>query len=232
MKTHQPTQGAETAADPRRETMIDVNAVVSFNLKAIRERKGWTQQYVADRLGLMTKHVLPQASISAMERGYDGERRRRFDAHELYLFSMVFDVPITYFFMPPPDALNGLLADSERPVSELYVSLLGHEADLEPLDERMAALRSQDPDEVDPVLAAVFGAEGAAKNWHAHYRTWRRQRVQVLAREYGDRLDGVAEVLDEFASEIKAIGPEGYLRAMSYLPGDEDVDDGTGSGEA
>ena len=77
---------------------MDVNAVVSFNVKTIRERRGLTQQQVADRLAELTGHRLPQASISAMERGFDGERRRRFDAHELYLLSVVFDVPIAYFF--------------------------------------------------------------------------------------------------------------------------------------
>ena len=51
--------------------------------KAIRERRGWTQQDVAERLARLTGHRLPQASISAMERGFDGDRRRRFDAHEL-----------------------------------------------------------------------------------------------------------------------------------------------------
>ncbi|MDQ3462970.1 MAG: helix-turn-helix transcriptional regulator, partial [Actinomycetota bacterium] len=63
---------------------VDANAVVSYNVRAIRERRGWTQQYVAERLATLTDHLLPQASISAMERGFDGERRRRFDAHELY----------------------------------------------------------------------------------------------------------------------------------------------------
>src|SRR5215210_8017005 len=76
---------------------LDVNAVVSYNVKAIRERKRWTQQEVAERLARLTNHLLPQASISAMERGFDGDRRRRFDAHELYLLATVFEVPIVYF---------------------------------------------------------------------------------------------------------------------------------------
>src|SRR5438132_1654467 len=83
----------------------------SLTVRTIRERRGWTQQEVAERLALLTKHVLPQASISAMERGFDGDRRRRFDAHELYLLSMVFGVPIAYFFLPPPNPGAALLAD-------------------------------------------------------------------------------------------------------------------------
>src|SRR5713101_1047301 len=99
---------------------LDVNAVVSYNVKAIRERRGLTQQAVADKLAILTGHQLPQASISAMERGFDGERRRRFDAHELYLLSVVFDVPIAYFFLPPPGTGLEVLADTGRPVAELY----------------------------------------------------------------------------------------------------------------
>ena len=103
----------------RRDAGLDVNAVVSYNVRAIRERRGMTQQQVADRLAQLTGHQLPQASISAMERGFDGERRRRFDAHELYLLSVVFDVPIAYFFIPPPGTGFAELADTRRPVAEL-----------------------------------------------------------------------------------------------------------------
>jgi hypothetical protein len=88
-----PPASEEPVEPPLREGPIDVNAVVSYNLKTIRERHGWTQQEVPARLARLTGHKLPQASISAMERGFDGERRRRFDAHELYLFSVVSTSP-------------------------------------------------------------------------------------------------------------------------------------------
>src|SRR3954447_3506745 len=125
---------------------LDVNAVVSYNVKAIRERRGMTQQAVAAKLAMLTGHQLPQASISAMERGFDGERRRRFDAHELYLLSVVFRVPIAFFFLPPPGRGNELLADTQRPLSELYASLLGEEWQLEDMDERLAEINITNPD--------------------------------------------------------------------------------------
>lgn len=84
----------------------DVNAVVAYNLRAIRKLRGLTQEQVAERLAAFTGHRLPQASISAMERSFDTERRRLFDAHTLYLLSKVFDVPIVYFFLPPPTWLH------------------------------------------------------------------------------------------------------------------------------
>lgn len=211
----------EPTPRPQSPDALDVNAVVSFNLKAIRERRGWTQQSVAERLSHLTGHQLPQASISAMERGFDGERRRRFDAHELYLFSVVFDVPIAYFFVPPPGTGMAVLVDTERPVAELYAALLGSEHQLEPLDERLAEIRINNPEQTDPVLAAVFGGpEEGAQNWHESFRTWRRKRLQEVEREYGDRLDEVAGFLKEFATKVEALGPRGYLESMSHRPGE------------
>jgi transcriptional regulator with XRE-family HTH domain len=203
---------------------LDVNAVVSYNVKAIRERRGWTQQSVAERLGQVTGHQLPQASISAMERGFDGERRRRFDAHELYLFSVVFDVPIAYFFVPPPGTGFELLADTGRPVSELYAALLGQESQLAPLDDRLAEIHIGNPEESDATLAAIFGAEGASRNWHESFRTWRKKRLAEIERGYGDRLDEVALFLKEFATKIEALGPRGYLQSMAHREGESVLD--------
>ncbi len=205
---------------PRSADDLDVNAVVSYNVKSIRERRGWTQQSVAERLSHLTGHQLPQASISAMERGFDGERRRRFDAHELYLLSVVFDVPIAYFFIPPPGTGLAVLADSGRPVSELYAALLGHEWQLAPLDERLAEIRINNPEETDAALAAIFGAEGGTRNWHESFRTWRKKRLREIEREYGDRLDEVAAFLKEFATKIETFGPRGYLESMSHRDGE------------
>lgn len=216
---------AAPKVDSRSETGIDVNAVVSFNVRAIRERRGWTQDQVAQRLGGLTGHVLPQASISAMERGFDGDRRRRFDAHELYLLSVVFDVPIAYFFLPPPERRNDELADTHRPVSELYATLLGRESQLAVVDERLADINLTDPETVSDVLAVLFGAEGAAQNWHAHYRTWRKRRLSELAKTYGDRLDEAAEILGEFALRIRTLGPQGYLQSTAHIAGEEAFDE-------
>ncbi len=218
-----PARDAEAPALPGREGPMDVNAIVSFNLRAIRERRGWTQQRVAEQLGRLTGHTLPQASISAMERGFDGERRRRFDAHELYLFSVVFEVPIAYFFLPPPDAVDARLADTAAPAVALYSALLGDSVTLEAVDERLEQLGLNVPQELDPIMAAVLGAPAdvAYLNWHDHFRTWRKNRIALLAREYGDALDDLAEVLADFAAKIKTLGPAGYLQSVAHRDGEE-----------
>jgi transcriptional regulator with XRE-family HTH domain len=215
-KTPEPEPSARPAGG------LDVNAVVSYNIRAIRERRGWTQQSVAERLGRLTGHLLPQASISAMERGFDGDRRRRFDAHELYLLAMVFDVPIAYFFIPPPGSGMEVLADTARPVTELYATLLGTESQLRPLDERLKEIHVNNPEETDPVLAAVFGdPEKGARNWRESFRTWRKKRLREIEREYGDRLDEVAAFLKDFASKVEALGPRGYLESMAHREGED-----------
>jgi len=217
-----PSAGEETLDPPLREGPIDVNAVVSYNLKAIRERHGWTQQEVAARLAGLTGHQLPQASISAMERGFDGERRRRFDAHELYLLSVVFEVPIAYFFLPPPGSMGTPLADTGVPVVQLYSALLGDNLQLEAVDERLEQLGLNIPQDLDPIMATVLGApkDVAYLNWHDHFRTWRKNRIALLAREYGDQLDDLADVLADFAAKIKTFGPQGYLQSMAHREGE------------
>ena len=201
-----PRKRQAESSPPQASPGLDVNAVVSYNVKAIRERRRMTQQAVADRLAELTGHQLPQASISAMERGFDGERRRRFDAHELYLLSVVFDVPIAYFFIPPPGTGVAELADTRRPIAELWRSLLGTDSQLDAVDARLAEIKINDPDASDQVLADIFGPENAANNWHPHFRTWRKQRLREIEVEYGDRLDEVAEFLADFAFKIKALG--------------------------
>jgi transcriptional regulator with XRE-family HTH domain len=216
MRARKKTDPADQPRPIGANSGIDVNAVVSYNLKAIRERNGWTQQEVADRLGRLTGHILPQASISAMERGFDGERRRRFDAHELYLLSVLFDVPIAYFFVPPPGSERTRLADTGDLLPSLYAAVLGEERQLAPLDERLSEIGIKNPEEADQALAAVLGTKIATGAWHDHFRVWRRRRLRQVERQYGDQLDEVADFLANFAARIKAVGPKAYLESMAY----------------
>ena len=217
-----PTEGQPEAETATRSGPLDVNAIVSFNIRELRERRNWTQQYVAQKLSMLTGHQLPQASISAMERGFDGERRRRFDAHELYLLALVFDVPITYFFLPPPDTGFDELVDSGRPVSELYRTLVGSDWQLAEMDERLTQLKIKNPEEADRAVSLIMGGpDRALLNWHKHYRTWRKERLAALVKEYGDALDDVADKLGQFAEAIIALGPQGYLQSLAHKDGEE-----------
>lgn len=122
---------------------------------------------------------------------------------------------MAYFFIPPPDMGDATLADSGRPVIELYRSLLGTDAQLDVVDERLRSIGVDDPNDASEVLTALFGAEGATGNWHEHYRTWRTERITQVEKDLGSGLDDVAEFLADFAARIKALGPSGYLRSLS-----------------
>lgn len=97
----------------------DAARPVSPNLRvrgpAMTVAVGRTRPQVAERLAGFTGHRLPQASISQMERSFECERRRRFNAHDLYLLSKVFAVPIVYFFLPPPPCLDQTVARTSLP---------------------------------------------------------------------------------------------------------------------
>ncbi len=203
---------------------LDVNAVVSYNLRTIRQRQGWTQEGVAQRLAQLSGHELPQASISAMERGFEGGRRRRFDAHELYLLSVVFGVPIVYFFIPPPteEREDRSLADTGQPVSDLYAALLGADDQLAEVDQRLTDLGRTSPAEAEMTLALIYGPEGGpVRDWYAAFRTWRKRRLLALARDHGDRLEDIAEFLTTFGTELKNVGPQAYLQMKAHRAGED-----------
>jgi transcriptional regulator with XRE-family HTH domain len=86
--------------------VLDANQVVAYNFRAARELRGWTQEETARRLAPYIGQELPKASISGIERSFDGERRRFFDAQELVAFSLAFDLPIVWFLLPPPGAVT------------------------------------------------------------------------------------------------------------------------------
>lgn len=128
-------------------------------------------------------------------------------------------------FFPRDGAAISSSKSSSKGISELYVSVLGRDDQLAEIDERLAQLNLRNPEEVDDLAAALFGSkDAAARNWHDHYRTWRKRRLAEMARSYGDQLDEVAAFLATFANQVTQLGPKGYLQAMAHKQGEE-VDD-------
>jgi hypothetical protein len=94
--------------------------------------------------------------------------------------------------------------------------VLGQERQLAPLDERLAEIGIKNPEEADQAMVAVLGPKTATGAWHDHFRVWRKRRLRQLEREYGDRLDEVADFLADFAAQVKAVGPKTYLESVAY----------------
>lgn len=88
--------------------VLTANQVVAHNLKMARILRGWTQEKAAERLEPYLGVKWSKASYSAAERSVERpDRIRNFSADEILAFSHAFQLPITWFFLPPGPDLVG-----------------------------------------------------------------------------------------------------------------------------
>jgi transcriptional regulator with XRE-family HTH domain len=217
-RTMQARRNSDEAHEHGDGAAIDANAIVAYNLRVVRERHGWTQEGVAERLGRLTGHQLSQAAISAMERGFDGRRPRRFDAHDLYLFSVVFGVPIAYFFIPPPEQATAgrVLADTGRPVGLLVAAFLGRAEQVLTVDERLRQFDVDQLGRTGEALDAVFGTAFATRSWAEGYRDWRERRLDQLGDEWRERVNDAVSLMANVAREIRAARLQAFLERADH----------------
>ncbi len=117
------------------------NQVVAFNLALARQRKGWTQEEAAQALEPYLGKRWSKASVSQAERSIAGRFVRNFDADELVAFARAFEVPLTWFFMPPPPWSDqpGVPVKLSTPDAERFGTALALLVDLVFGDEVQAA---------------------------------------------------------------------------------------------
>jgi hypothetical protein len=192
---------------PPAET-VDINQVVAYNVRAARELRGWTQDDLADRLAPYTGMRPTQANVSAIERAWDGDRRREFDAHELLVFSLVFDLPIIWFLLPPPGD-HRPMAGTTRPVDELYTHIVGRPEQLEPVLERLRQLGVTDPTTAEQTVERITGQPARSREWS--YTDRRKELLLALLDNRADRLDKAADELGAFFDHLRQVGIRGYL---------------------
>ena len=110
---------------------LSPNQVVAFNLAQARLLRGWTQEQAAEALEPHVGSRWSKATFSAAERSMDGERVRQFDADEIVAFARAFDLPVSWFFLPPPPwAGPGVPAKLQTPTSGRFGEPLALLADL------------------------------------------------------------------------------------------------------
>lgn len=202
---------------PRRSTAptppeVDLNQVVAYNVRAARELRGWTQDDFAERLASYIGQRMTQAGVSSIERAWDGERRREFDAHELLVFAMVFELPIIWFLLPPPGD-HRLMRDTTRPVDELYAYLLGRAEQLEPVYARLREIGVTDPTAAEEAAERITGAPSAARQWS--YRERRKELLLALLDQHADGLDKAADELGGFFDHLRQVGIRGFVAEHS-----------------
>lgn len=195
---------------------IDLNQVVAYNIREARQLRGWTQEELADRLEPYLGQRLTQAGVSSIERAWDGERRREFDAHELLIFAMVFDLPILWFLLPPPGD-HRVMRSTTRPVDELYAWLLGQPQQLEPLYQRLRQIGITEPTTAEEAVEKITGVPAAAKQWS--YRERRKDLLLALLDKHADSLDSAVEELGRMVDHLRQVGIRGFIAEHT---GDED----------
>lgn len=196
-----------------RRDEVDINQVVAYNLRMARELRGWTQEELADRLEPYLGQRLTQASVSAMERAWDGTRRREFDAHELLVFAMVFDLPIVWFLLPPPRD-HRLMRATTRPVDELYMYLVGRPEQLEPVYARLREIGVHDPSEAEQIVEKLTGRPGESRRWS--YRDRRKELLLALLDEHADALDAAVEELGKWFDHLRTTGIRGFIAEKTF----------------
>ena len=81
---------------------LSANQIVAYNLAHARSWRGWTQEQAAEAIEPYLGVLWSKASVSQAERSVDGNFVRNFSADEIVAFAQAFELPIGWFFMPPP----------------------------------------------------------------------------------------------------------------------------------
>jgi transcriptional regulator with XRE-family HTH domain len=204
---------APTDTDPQRPAdsragQADLNEIVAYNFRAARELRGWTQEETARALEPLLGQRLPQASISAVERAYEGDRRREFDAQEILAFALAFDLPLVWFFLPPVGD-HRLVHHTTNTVSELYEVVFGKESQLGPVYERLRRLGIDDPTQAARTVEALTGRPSRGRQ--ASFRERRKQMLLALLDQYTDRVDQAAEEIGAFFDHLRLVGVRGLV---------------------
>jgi transcriptional regulator with XRE-family HTH domain len=186
----------------------DLNEIIAYNFRAARELRGLTQDDTARLLEPLLGQRLPQASISAIERAYEGDRRREFDAHELLAFALAFDLPVVWFFLPPPGD-HRILHHTTNIVSELYGIIFGEEAKLGPVYDRLRQLGIDEPTQVDRTIENLTGKPSPARQ--TSYRQRRKEMLLALLDQYTDEVDRAAEEIGTFFDHLRQVGVRGLV---------------------
>lgn len=89
------------------------NQVVALNVARARAMRGWTQEQASNALAPYLGSRWSNASFSAVERSIAGTRVKQFSADELVALARGFDLPLGWFFLPPPPEENAGLHSKE-----------------------------------------------------------------------------------------------------------------------
>lgn len=198
-KKSSPGRPKRTAA--ARYRGMDPNQVVAYNLARARQLRGWTQDEAAAALEPYLGVRWSNASWSQAERSVGGKFVRRFDAEEIVAFARAFELPVTWFFLPPPAWKDGVpvkltTADARRFGADLalLVDLVFGDADDQRalLDARLAEFFDVlGPDGLTTAQERTAGAAALRADAVVRHRLGDMQQWEGWLRTVADRLEAL-----------------------------------------
>ncbi|MCY3650951.1 MAG: helix-turn-helix transcriptional regulator [Acidimicrobiaceae bacterium] len=194
---------------------IDANRVVSYNLRLAREMQGLTQEQFATRLEAITGHRPTQASISALERSWEGGRRREFDAQELVEFAVALNVPIAWFFLPPPDDRREI-KNTGRVLLALVDLLVGRAQHQPRIEERLREVGLRDYAEQEEISRMLTGQPDRITP--QVIREFRERMLTQLLDEMATELDDYAEQMGAFWDRVRQVTTRGVIASLTNDP--------------
>ncbi len=182
------------------------NQIVALNVIRARSLRGWTQEQAADALAPYLGAKLSGPSFSNLERSaVKVDRIKQFSADDLLALSRGFDLPIGFFFTPPPpgedaglygpDAgmkgldpivlLDAILGTPDN-IGYWADDLLAYSASHAPMPRSKREKPSVSPDDLADRLTPLIELRAKA----------------VLRKALGD-LDGGADLLERLAEALR-----------------------------
>jgi len=210
---------------------LTANQVVAFNLTQARQWRDWTQDEAASALEPYLGVRWSKATFSQAERSVAGRFIRNFTADEIVAFARGFELPVTWFFMPPPPwAGPGMPTRLEAPDDPQFGQPVAMLVDLVFGDEEQQALLTLRLDSFLEALgpAGLTAAQGRVASLVTH-------RVEALVRdgfgnlgEWQTSLRAMANQLEELEIRAKrAVATEVGIKPRELRTGtrQEDADD-------
>ena len=206
-----PTDAKPTDAKPpdlgRRPGQADLNEIVAYNFRAARELRGWTQDDTARALEGLLGQRLPQASISAIERAYEGDRHREFDAHEILAFALAFDLPLLWFFSPRPATTAICITPRTSSASSTASSSGAKTSSIPSTTGSENSASTSRPKSTGP--SRPHRQPSRARQ--TSYRERRKQLLLALLDQYTDDVDRAAEEIGTFFDHLRQVGVRGLV---------------------
>jgi transcriptional regulator with XRE-family HTH domain len=210
---------------------ITPNQLVAVNLYLARTLRGWTQEQAAAELEPHLGVRWSKASYSAAERSAAGDRIRQFTADDLWAFSKAFDLPLTWFLLPPrPDehgrrpAIRGPGSSEELDPTALLIEKLFYLG--EDTRKRLPDLLADIPDE------ELTEVQEEVVRWIATYTSSLIASTLGELRSWQSNLRKLADYLGAVSERVGEHAVEEALQAVEEVYGDSPTSTETTASEA